>query len=224
MPSAPSARSARSAARSDPPARWRQMWADATPRIERHLCPTCGCRHVRHILLAFEEIPEDLPTVSAVYPLKCADFQILADRQVRHARVAAATRTGIEARGQRRPVVGLTEGESLEFATGATPDGAKSPAVAPGLLRAIAKPRSATRFIRTPRSRMPTASSGGEAATVNASASFDLKCSRRTQCIQPAFVGICPTSSSSRRGTTSRDIGSHRNIPGPWSSATADTI
>ena len=23
---------------------WRQMWAEMTPRIERHTCPTCGLR------------------------------------------------------------------------------------------------------------------------------------------------------------------------------------
>ena len=52
--------------------RWRQIWADPTPRIERHTCPTCGCRYTWHIPPPHPfEMPDGLPVVDVLHGVEC---------------------------------------------------------------------------------------------------------------------------------------------------------
>ena len=78
--------------------RWRRMWADPTPRIERHTCPTCGCRFTWHIVPPPpDEIPDDLPVVDALHPIECTDCLVLRARKAPHEPLSCAIREGIEA-------------------------------------------------------------------------------------------------------------------------------
>ena len=77
--------------------RWGQNWADTTPRIERHTCPTCGCRFTRHILPPPPfEVPDDLPVVDVLHGVECTDCLVYRERNAFEARMI---RPMLEAKG-----------------------------------------------------------------------------------------------------------------------------
>ena len=84
--------------------RWRQMWADPTPRIERHTCPTCGCRFTWHILPPLPyEVPDDLPVVDALHPIECTECLVLRERKAHRERLMRAIAEGVKARKDNCP-------------------------------------------------------------------------------------------------------------------------
>ena len=84
--------------------RWRQMWADRTPRIERHTCPACGCRFSWHILPPRPlPVPDDLPVVDALHPIECTDCLVLRERKAHRERLVRAIAEGNEAGQGNRP-------------------------------------------------------------------------------------------------------------------------
>ena len=87
--------------------RWWRMWADPTPRIERHACPTCGCRFTWHILPPAPcEVPDDLPVVYALHPNECTDCLVPRARKAHRERPARDR--GRHRNPQAQPPGGLT--------------------------------------------------------------------------------------------------------------------
>ncbi len=64
--------------------RWERIWADKTPRIERHTCPTCGARHSWVVgcgreIPGADPLPDPLPVVDVLRPLDCINCLLFAE-------------------------------------------------------------------------------------------------------------------------------------------------